>query len=160
MTTRRGRRKSGEMRVPSILTRADMNAMARRRCMMLLAVLSGHQSVADAIKDAQISAGTYYQLESRALLAMMQALAPQSATEDGAPSSWTLVSRLEAKVKKLEMEKRRLARLLSLTKRVIRPGPMKLSTPRRSKSSSSTTMDIDRKADQPSTPTASGEGAP
>lgn len=172
MATRRGRKRKDETRVPPILLRSDIDAMAKRRCLMLLSVLSGQQSVSQAIADAQIAAGTYYQLESRALLAMLSALTPDS-TSDGAPSTWKQLSRLESKVKKLEQDKRRLERLLALTKKVVRRGPMTQSrTSKRSPRSPTTTttptctatsstsgtmtMDSATKQDQASRPISGG----
>jgi hypothetical protein len=152
MASRRGRKRKDELRVPSILLRSDVDVMAKRRCLLLLSVLSGQQTIREAINDAQISVGTYYQLESRALSAMLQALTPDSTT-DGELSTWKKLSRLEARVKKLETDKRRLERLLALTKKVVRRGPM-------TRKRRSTTMDTRSKEDQPSIPTRDGEGAP
>jgi hypothetical protein len=161
MATKRGRRRKDETRTPPILSRPDVDAMAKRRCLMLLAVLSGQQSVTQACADAQISAGTYYALETRALTAMLMALSPESSTEDGSSTTtWRTVSKLEERVKKLEQDKRRLERLLALTKKVVKPGPLK--TPRGSRSMTTPSKRLDRpiSRDQLSTPTPDSAGAP
>lgn len=153
--TRRGRRRKDETRVPTALMRNDVDAMAKRRCLMLLSVLSGEQSITQAIADAKIAAGTYYALETRALTAMLQALTPE-ATESGSSTSWQTISRLEAKVKKLEIDNRRLERLLALTRRVVKSGPMKIGATRSRKSS----MDKRIDGDQASTSTPAGGDGP
>jgi hypothetical protein len=154
-STKRGRRRKDEMRVPSALMRNDVDAMAKRRCLMLLSVLSGERSITQAITDAKIAAGTYYALEARALTAMLQALTPE-ATESGSTTSWQTISRLEARVKKLEIDKRRLERLLALTRRVVKAGPMKGGATRSRKSS----MDKKIDGDQASTSTPAGGDGP
>jgi hypothetical protein len=78
--------------------------------------------VTDAIQEAGISRGTYYQLETRALSAMLRALSPGAEeTEDGSPQRQ--LAKLEKKVKLLEQGKRRAERLLLMTRRVM--GPVK-----------------------------------
>lgn len=161
---RRGRRRKDEARLPSALSREDVDAMAKRRCLMLLAVLSGQTTISQAVKDAQISSGTYYQLETRALNAMLEALAPMTTTQDGSERSRSFGS-LQARVKHLEQEKRRLERLLAMTTKIVRPGPMKTAMGRGSKKKSrtrSTQKPVDKKIerDQPSTSTTAGAVAP
>ena len=63
-----------------IRTRQDLDEVARRRCLMVLRVLSGEVPVTEVIAEAQISRGTYYSLEDRALRAMIAALAPSAAS--------------------------------------------------------------------------------
>jgi hypothetical protein len=97
---------------------------------MILRVLSGELPVTEAIVAAKISRGTYYQLETRALEAMLTALnplTPADASSAAAAPARRLVA-LEAKVKTLEQARRRAERLLSLTRKVIRARPG--STPR------------------------------
>lgn len=55
---------------------SEQQQMARARCLMILSVLSGQRSVAQASCEAKISRALYYQLESRALRGMLQALDP------------------------------------------------------------------------------------
>ena len=170
-STKRGRKKKDELRLPSMLSREDIDAMAKRRCLMLLAVLSGQLTISQAIKDAKISSGTYYQLEARALTAMLEALAPMTPTESGESRSKSYSS-LQSKVKKLEIDKRRLERLLAMASKIVRPGPMKTDRGRktgktpRTRSTRSTrsmtkkSMDNAIEQDQPSTPTPTGAAAP
>src|SRR5258708_2028824 len=72
--------------VPKWLTNStQLEAIARSRCLMLLSVLSGETPVTDAIVRAKISRGTYYQLETRALKAILAAMNPlASSAPDGA----------------------------------------------------------------------------
>jgi len=69
------RRKNRARPTPRWLARsADLDPIARVRCLMVLSVLSGEKPVTDAITEAGISRGRYYQLETRALSAMLRAL--------------------------------------------------------------------------------------
>jgi hypothetical protein len=159
---RRGRRKKDEVRLPTALSREDIDAMAKRRCLMLLAVLSGQSTISQAIKDAEISSAMYYQLETRALNAMLEALAPAAKTENGQERSRSFSS-LQARVTHLEQEKRRLERLLSMATKIVRPGPMKTAMGRPPKKRTrSTKKGVDKKIeqDQPSTSTTDGVAAP
>ena len=91
---------------------------------MILSVLSGETPVTDAIERAQISRGHYYQLEERALKAVLEAMEP-GASPGRPPETTTRLLQLEEKLKQLEADKRRLERLLTMTRKVLRPGPMK-----------------------------------
>jgi hypothetical protein len=70
----------------------------------------------------------YYQLEERALRAMLVALTP-GATEPGASEPAKRIAELEKRVAHLERVKRRSERLLLLTRKVLK-GPMKVSAGR------------------------------
>src|SRR2546423_3901723 len=54
----------------------DLDEMAKRRTLMVLEVLSGQKPVTDAVEEAQISRPLYYQLETKAVRAMLAALQP------------------------------------------------------------------------------------
>jgi hypothetical protein len=155
-----------------LLTSTELDQMAQRRCLQLLSVLSGEKSVSEAIAEMKVSRGTYYQLETRALAAMLAALAPvvDSATSKEVTPAGQIKA-LEEKVKKLEQGKRRLERLLLLTRRVVKPGPMKLGHGRqagsrssrpsaRKTASPSSTPTPPSGSSGPSTPTRDGEGGP
>src|SRR6266700_3890807 len=74
--------------IPSrLLEPSDLDEMARRRCLMILSVLSGEVSVSDAIEQTQISRGFYYDLEERALSAMLLALTPGTETQASSPQT-------------------------------------------------------------------------
>jgi hypothetical protein len=105
---------------------------------MILSVLSGEVSVSDAIEQAQISRGFYYDLEERALSAMLVALTPGGETAAASPQA--RITQLEERCKKLEQDKRRSDRLLLLTRRVIKPGSVKsvAGRPRKKRAASST----------------------
>lgn len=137
------RRKNRSRSTPKwLLTAESLDAIAKARCLMVLRVLSGEQPVTEAIVEAKISRGTYYQLETRALNAMLSALNPLS-SPDGTPdltSPARRITELEAKVKRLEQDKRRAERLLFMTRKVIRPVPVTTGRgPKTRKRRSSTT---------------------
>lgn len=100
--------------------RRDLDEMARRRCLLILSVLSGAKPVTEAIAETGMSRGSYYQLEEKALDGMLAALGP---TPPGRkPDQSAEIAALEAKVAKMEEEKRRAERLLLLTQKVVRRG--------------------------------------
>jgi hypothetical protein len=134
--------------------------------------------VTTAIEDAGISRGFYYQLETKALNAMLLALAP-GADGDPSPDATGLhhrIKQLEEKVERAEAAQRRAERLLFVQRKLTTPGPVKThrgrppktttsSTPagRRSwRSSTKTTKPTTPKPNPPpSTPTPAGaNGAP
>lgn len=106
----------------------DLDDIARRRCLMVLSVLSGEQPVTEAIVGAGISRGLYYQLEEKALRAMLRALSPGGSLDEvGTPGADGMLKRmteLEEQVKSLEQEKRRSERMLLLTRKLMRKGPV------------------------------------
>jgi hypothetical protein len=100
-----------------------MNALAHSRCMMVLSVISGETPVTEAIAQAKISRGTYYQLETRALNAMLAALNPLSSAQRRAPPDLS-AHRIEAlmeRIRVLEQDKRRTRRLLLLARKAREP---------------------------------------
>lgn len=127
-----------------IKEKQDLDEMARRRCLLILSVLSGEKPVSDAIAESGLSRNTYYQLEEKAPEAMLAALGP---TPPGRkPDRSAEVAALQERVAKLEAEKRRAERLLLLTRKVVRTGRLTLpglgrprSTPGGAKPSSSST---------------------
>jgi hypothetical protein len=134
------RRRRRPRPTPRWLTRRpDLDEMAKRRCLLVLSVLSGERPVSDVIEEAQVSRQMYYQLEERALRAMLLALTP-GANEPGATEPAKRIEELEGKVAQLEADKRRGERLLLLTRKVLK-GPMKLAVgrPRKSPASASST---------------------
>jgi hypothetical protein len=120
-------------------TRPNLDEMGKRRCLLVLSVLSGERPVSDVIEEAQISRQMYYQLEERALCAMLLALTP-GASEPGATEPAKRIAELEQKVAQLEADRRRGERLLLLTRKVLK-GPMKLAAgrPRKSREAASST---------------------
>lgn len=127
------RRRKRPRPTPSwLMEQKDLDEIARRRCLMVLRVLSGEQPVTEAIAEAKVSRGTYYKLETAALKAMLAALAPGAslditAAADGATRK---IAELEEKVKKLEQERRRADRLWLLTKKLVKPGALKTAAGR------------------------------
>jgi hypothetical protein len=140
MKTRRRRRGSRRHRArPTpkwLLKSEEIDQIAQQRCLMVLSVLSGETPVTDAIKTAGISRGTYYQLETRALSAMLRALGPLASAEGVETSPVRQIAVLEAKVKELERAGRRSQRLLLMTRRVIESREKRISSTRSGKSPS------------------------
>lgn len=122
------RRKHRSRPTPRWLTqKTDLDAVARNRVMLVLSVLSGEKPVTTAIEEASISRGFYYQLETKALNAMLLALAP-GADGDSSPDATGLHARitaLEAQVAKAEAAQRRAERLLFLQRKLTSPGTVK-----------------------------------
>ena len=122
------RRKNRSRPTPRWLkSAADLDPIARARCLMVLSVLSGEKPVTEAIEEAGIARPTYYHLETRALSAMLRALGP-GAEETEETSPQRQVATLEKKLKLAEQGKRRAERLLLMTRRVL--GPVKTSSTR------------------------------
>lgn len=174
-TTDGQRRKHRPRPLPRWLQKpGELDAVARRRCLMVLSVISGEKPVTDAIHEAKVSRGTYYQLETRALNAMLAALNPlASSTDTGSlelSAATGTIAQLQQRVQRLEREKRRAQRLLLLTRKSIR-APVTLgrrgrvpkallrgsipSAKRRCGASKAKTG-----ASEASTPTRDGAGAP
>lgn len=116
------RRRQGGRTPKWLLEPKDLDAMAQRRCLMILSVLSGERSALEAAEQAGITPTVYYQMETRAVRAMVSALVP-GASESGSPAPQ--ITQLEEKIVRLEKDKRRLERLLFLTRQVVKPGPVK-----------------------------------
>lgn len=142
--TPRRRRKERPRPTPRWLTgRTDLDQVAQRRCLLVLSVLSGEKPVTTAIQELSISRPLYYQLETKAILAMLKAVAPGSSAsaspDDATPAK--RIAELEREVARLEREKRRAERLWSLAKRILPPGPVTMAPgrPRRTASRSTTT---------------------
>ncbi len=157
-------RKHRSRSVPKwIRERRELDEMARRRCLLILSVLSGEKPVSDAIAESGLSRNTYYQLEERALEAMLAALGP---TPPGRkPDQSAELAALQAKLARLEEEKRRAERLLLLTRKVVRTGRLTLPGLGRPRS---TTSGVKPSSDSaatsspgasPSTPTQAGGAA-
>ncbi|HSD20762.1 MAG TPA: hypothetical protein VLC54_12030 [Anaeromyxobacter sp.] len=136
--------------------------MARRRCLLILSVLSGEKPVSDAIAESGLSRNTYYQLEEKALDAMLAALGP---TPPGRkPDQSAEIAALQARLAKLEEEKRRAERLLLLTRKVVRTGRLTLPGLGRPRSTtagakpSSGSASTSQQGASPSIPTPAGAG--
>jgi hypothetical protein len=97
---------------------SEQQAIAQRRCVMILAVLAGQKSVQEVIEEERVSRAFYYQLEDRGLQGMLQALSPRV---EGATSEHRQLSEareqvrhLTERVKSLTQRKRSAERLLRL----------------------------------------------
>jgi hypothetical protein len=96
----------------------EQQAIAQRRTLMILSVLSGHKSVQEVIEAERVSRTFYYQLEDRGLQGMLQALSPR--VEGVTSEHRELVQareqlrHLSERVKSLTQRKRSAERLLRL----------------------------------------------
>lgn len=135
-------RKRRSRPTPRWLTKTtDLDAVARNRVLLVLSVLSGEKPVTTAIEDAGISRGFYYQLETKALNAMLLALAPGS-DGDASPDATGLhhrIKQLEEKLARAEADKRRAERLLFVQRKLTSAGPMKTQRGRPAKTKTSST---------------------
>ena len=102
---------------------------------MVLSVLSGEKPVTTAIAELSISRGFYYQLETRALNAMLAALTPGAEGDPSTDASGATkrIALLEEKVARLEQARRRAEHLLFLTRKLIKPVPAKTAAGRPAK---------------------------
>jgi hypothetical protein len=138
----------------------EIEQIAQARCLMVLSVLSGEKPVTDAIAEAGISRASYYQMETRALNAMLRALGPVSGPEGTQTSPVRQIAALEEKVKELERARRRTQRLLLMTRRVIRAPEKRTSSTRRGRGPSPASRTKRPPRNPSSTPETTGEGAP
>lgn len=108
-------------------TKSDLDAVARNRVLLVLSVLSGEKPVTTAIEESGISRGFYYQLETKALNAMLLALAPGSDGE-ASPDATGLhqrIKQLEEKLARAEAAQRRAERMLLVQRKLTGAGPVK-----------------------------------
>lgn len=116
------RRRHRSRPVPRWLVKAtDLDAYARKRVMLVLSVLSGETPVTDAVEAAGITRAAYYKLETQAIRAMLVALNPLGSSrgrrKGALAEASTRLKAMEAKVQGLTQEKRRLERLLRMTRK-------------------------------------------
>jgi TolA-binding protein len=97
---------------------SEQQAIAQRRTLMILSVLSGQKSVQEVIEEERVSRTFYYQLEDRGLEGMMRALSPRI---EGVTSEHRELTQareqlrhLNERVKSLTQRKRSAERLLRL----------------------------------------------
>lgn len=135
-------RKRRSRPTPRWLTKSsDLDAVARNRVLLVLSVLSGEKPVTSAIEDAGISRGFYYQLETKALNAMLLALAP-GADSDASPNAAGLhqrIKQLEDKLAKAEAAQRRAERMLFVQRKLTSSGPVKTHRGRPAKTTTPST---------------------
>jgi hypothetical protein len=113
------------------MSRQDLDEMARRRCLVVLSLLSGETTLAEAAESAECSPITVQKYETRALEAMLGALSPDASPDGTTTSSTQRIADLEKRLSQLEREKRRAERLLMLTRQMIRSGPITTGVGRR-----------------------------
>jgi hypothetical protein len=122
-------------------TKTDLDQMAKNRLLLVLSVLSGEKPVTTAIEEHGISRGFYYQLETKAINAMLLALAPGSES-DASPDATGLYQRikqLEEKLGRAEAAQRRAERLLLMQRKMAGPAPVKTHRGRPTKTTTSST---------------------
>jgi hypothetical protein len=156
-----------------LVKKSDLDAVARNRVLLVLSVLSGEKPVTSAIEEAGISRGFYYQLETKALNAMLLALAPGSDGESS-PDATGLhhrIKQLEEKLERAEAAQRRAERLLFVQRKLTSSGPVKThrgrppttttsSTPGGRKNWRSSTMTRPVRPAKPRTKSSSSATAP
>jgi hypothetical protein len=159
---RHGSRKLKARPTPRWLLRSEeLDKIAQQRCLMVLSVLSGETPVTEAIAQAGISRAAYYQLETRALSAMLRALGPLAGSEGTESSPLRQIAALESKVRELERSRRRTQRLLLMTRRVVQGKEKRIGSTRHgSGHSPASRTKKPAAASRPSLPGATGEGAP
>lgn len=124
-----------------LLAKPDLNEVARNRVLLVLSVLSGEKPVTSAIEESGISRGFYYQLETKALNAMLLALAP-GADSDASPDATGLherIRQLEDKLERAEIAQRRAERMLLVQRKLTMPGPVKTHRGRPTKTTTRST---------------------
>jgi hypothetical protein len=122
----------------------EQQAIAQRRTLMILSVLSGQKSVQEVIEEEKVSRTFYYQLEDRGLAGMLKALSPRI---EGVTSEHRELTQareqlrlMNERVKSLTQRKRSAERLLRL---LIKSNSARVKTERRGrprKALSTTTM--------------------
>jgi hypothetical protein len=125
-----GRRKTRSRPMPKLLTGdADaLDELAKRRCLMVLSVLSGQRPVSDVIEEAQLSRQTYYQLEIRAIQGMLRELGTSHGSVEAQMAHLQADNTvLKKELAKLQTANRRLEHLLLVTRKVLKSGPMTLA---------------------------------
>lgn len=100
---------------------------------MILSVLSGEKSVTQATEEADITRALYYQIERRALEAMIEAVTPKPPGRRN--KTCDQIQALQAQIETLEKDKRRAERLLFLTRKVLKRGPLSAKKKKRTTSS-------------------------
>lgn len=124
-----------------LATKSDLNEVARNRVLLVLSVLSGEKPVTTAIEDAGISRGFYYQLETKALNAMLLALAP-GADSDASPDATGLhqrIKQLEERLARAEAAQRRAERMLFVQRKLTSSGTVKTHRGRPAKTTTRST---------------------
>lgn len=130
-----------------LLKADDLDAIAKTRALMVLSVLSGEKPVTAAIEELSISRGFYYQLETRALNAMLAALTPGSDADPHTDASGATkrIALLEQKVERLEQARRRAEHLLFLTRKLIKPAQAKTAAGRPAKPKTTASTSVGRR---------------
>ena len=124
--------------MPSLLSRGKDEDIAKRRCVMILNVLSGRLPVTQAIEAAGISRATYYQHETKALQGMLAALTPGTTETSPTPDATKELLALRKRVAQLEERNRRLEKLVSLTSKILGKGSVTTGAGRKRKKTSKT----------------------
>jgi phage shock protein A len=96
----------------------DAQSVAHHRCLMILSVLSGHRTVVEALAEGKLTRPQYYQLEDRAVQAMMRSLDPMASESSDMQRELrrarVQIQALSTQVRFLTQRKRSAERLLRL----------------------------------------------
>ena len=164
--SKRVRRRERARPVPKwLLTNEELDKVAKARCLMILSVLAGELPVSQAILEANISRPTYYQLETRALNAILAAVHPAKSAGPGRPgrkqSPDGRIAELEKKLQVVERQKRRAERMVTLMRKVMQPVPLLPRVRRKSSASRpSTTTGSRPSTSSPATTTSPSDSIP
>lgn len=109
---RRKRRKS-------VLEGVQAEEVAKKRAWAVLQVLSGQMGVTEAAQAGQISVPRYYQLEQKAVVAMVQALSPGA--PGGRGTAQEQLGRAKKRLEALETEQARQRQLMRLARKLWGP---------------------------------------
>jgi len=111
------------------------------------------------VEETKVSRQTYYHLEERALRGMLAALVPGSDQEgvDGRPNG---TAELQERLAVAERSQRRLSRLLFLTRKVVKKGPITAAAgrPRRKRKDPSWTRSGKKSSKGSETPISQSSG--
>jgi len=111
---------------------AEQQAIAQRRTLMILSVLSGQKSVQEVIEAERVSRTFYYQLEDRGLQGMLSALSPRvegvTSERRELKEAQEQLRAMSEQVKSLTQRRRSAERLLRL---LIKSNQARVKTERR-----------------------------
>ena len=117
----------GRKRTKQPLDGIESDEASKKRVWTVLQVLSGQMGISEAAKAAQISPNRYYQLEQKAVHAMLLAMSPTQ----GRGQPMERLQKMEKRSEALEQENARQKQLLRMARKLW--GPMAEGEPRKGK---------------------------
>jgi hypothetical protein len=95
----------------------DAQSAAHHRCLLILSVLSGQRTVVETLAEGKLTRAQYYQLEDRAVQAMMRSLDPMA---NEASDTQRELRRARAQIQALSMQVRFLTQRKRSAERLLR----------------------------------------